>query len=149
MKAGAFQLGQISDPGIAQQAGSGGGFDLVRQPTLAYHTLMLNGRRGPLQNQQVRQAIACAVDRDQGPQDGGATWRRHGHRAHHQPGVPIPGRPRRPCLQARRHRPGQADARRGRLAATDSPSTPSWRPANTPPRAPRRRTSRPSSPRSA
>lgn len=65
MKAGAFQLGQISDPGIAQQAGSGGGFDLVKQPTLAYHTLMLNGRRGPLQNQQVRQAIACAVDRDQ------------------------------------------------------------------------------------
>lgn len=65
MKAGAFQVGQISDPAIAQQAGSGGGFDLVKQPALSYHTLMLNGRRGPLQNQQVRQAIACAVDRDQ------------------------------------------------------------------------------------
>ncbi|NUS45154.1 MAG: ABC transporter substrate-binding protein [Mycobacteriaceae bacterium] len=65
MKAGAFQIGQISDPGIAQQAGSGGPFNLVKQPALAYHTLMLNGRRGPLQNQQVRQAISCAIDRDQ------------------------------------------------------------------------------------
>lgn len=65
MKAGAFQIGLLSDPGIAQQADSGSGYDLVKQPTLAYHTFMLNGRRGPLQNQQVRQAIACAVDREQ------------------------------------------------------------------------------------
>jgi peptide/nickel transport system substrate-binding protein len=65
MKAGAFQLGLISDPGVAKQAGGGGGFKLVKQPALSYHTLMLNGRTGPLKNQQVRQAISCAVDRNQ------------------------------------------------------------------------------------
>jgi len=64
MKAGSFQLGLISDPGVARQAG-GGKFKLVKQPALSYHTLMLNGRRGPLRSQQVRQAIACAVDRKQ------------------------------------------------------------------------------------
>ena len=65
MKAGAFQLGIVSDPGVAQQAGNNGNYKLVKQPALSYHALMLNGRRGPLQNAQVRQAIACAVDRDQ------------------------------------------------------------------------------------
>lgn len=64
MKAGAFQLGLLSDPGVAKQA-SGGSFKLVKQPALSYHTLMLNGRRGPLRNQQVRLAISCAVDRNQ------------------------------------------------------------------------------------
>jgi peptide/nickel transport system substrate-binding protein len=64
MKAGAFQIGLLSDPGVAKQAG-GGDFTLVKQPALAYHTLMLNGRRGPLQKQQVRVAISCAIDRDQ------------------------------------------------------------------------------------
>jgi peptide/nickel transport system substrate-binding protein len=65
MKAGAFQLGLISDPGIAKQANGGSDFTLVKQPALSYHTLMLNGRRGPLRNQQVRDAIACAIDRNQ------------------------------------------------------------------------------------
>jgi peptide/nickel transport system substrate-binding protein len=62
MKAGAFQLGLISDPGVAKQATSNSDYSLVKQAALSYHTLMLNGRRGPLQNEQVRQAIACAVD---------------------------------------------------------------------------------------
>jgi peptide/nickel transport system substrate-binding protein len=65
MKAGAFQIGIISDPGVAQRAGTAGNYKLVKQPALSYHALMLNGRRGPLQNQQVRQAIACAIDRNQ------------------------------------------------------------------------------------
>lgn len=64
MKAGAFQLGLISDPGVAKQA-TGTGFQLVKQPALSYHTLMLNGRRGPLVKQEVRDAIACAIDRNQ------------------------------------------------------------------------------------
>jgi peptide/nickel transport system substrate-binding protein len=49
---------------VARQA-SGTGFKLVKQPALAYHVMQLNGRKGPLKNQVVRQAIACAVDRDQ------------------------------------------------------------------------------------
>jgi peptide/nickel transport system substrate-binding protein len=65
MKAGAFQIGLISDPGVAKQAGGASGFKLVKQPALSYHVLQLNGRTGPLKNQQVRQAISCAVDRDQ------------------------------------------------------------------------------------
>jgi peptide/nickel transport system substrate-binding protein len=64
MTAGAFQLGLISDPGVAKQA-TGGNYTLVKQPALAYHTLMLNGRRGPLKNEKVRQAISCAIDRKQ------------------------------------------------------------------------------------
>jgi peptide/nickel transport system substrate-binding protein len=65
MKAGAFQIGLLSDPGVARQASGASGFKLVKQPALAYHVLQLNGRRGPLRNQAVRQAIACAVDRNQ------------------------------------------------------------------------------------
>jgi peptide/nickel transport system substrate-binding protein len=65
MKAGAFQLGILSDPTVADNAGNSGKFKLVKQPTLAYHALMLNGRNGPLKDVRVRQAIACAVDREQ------------------------------------------------------------------------------------
>jgi peptide/nickel transport system substrate-binding protein len=65
MRAGSFNLGLISDPSIAKQAGGGGNFTLVRQPALSYHVLMLNGRRPPLDKLAVRQAIACAVDRKQ------------------------------------------------------------------------------------
>jgi peptide/nickel transport system substrate-binding protein len=65
MKAGAFQLGLISDPGVAQQAGTNSNYQLDKEPALSYHALMLNGRKGPLQNEQVREAISCAVDRNQ------------------------------------------------------------------------------------
>jgi len=65
MKAGAFQLGLISDPGVAKQAGSSSDYRLVKQPALSYHALMLNGRKGPLRSVKVRQAISCAVDRNQ------------------------------------------------------------------------------------
>ena len=64
MKAGAFQLGLLSDPSVADQV-SGSKVKLLKQPALAYHTLMLNGAKGPLADVRVRQAIACAVDRNQ------------------------------------------------------------------------------------
>jgi peptide/nickel transport system substrate-binding protein len=62
MRAGAFQLGLLSDPAVANQAGGLRGVKLLKEPDLAYHALMLNGRKGPLTNQRVRQAIACAID---------------------------------------------------------------------------------------
>lgn len=65
MKAGAFQLGLISDPTVAANAEGNDKYQVVKQPALAYHALMLNGRNGPLKDVRVRQAIACAVDRDQ------------------------------------------------------------------------------------
>lgn len=65
MRANAFQLGILSDPGVAKQAGGASNFQLIKEPALSYHVLMLNGRRGALKDQRVRQAIACAVDRQQ------------------------------------------------------------------------------------
>jgi peptide/nickel transport system substrate-binding protein len=66
MQAGTFQLGQLSDPGVVQQVGSSGsGFSVDKEPSLSYNALMLNARRGPLQNEQVRQAISCVIDRNQ------------------------------------------------------------------------------------
>jgi peptide/nickel transport system substrate-binding protein len=66
MRAGSFNLGMISDPSIAKQAGGGNAnFTLLRQPAISYHVLMLNGRRPPLDKLAVRQAIACAIDRKQ------------------------------------------------------------------------------------
>lgn len=65
MRAGTFQLGMLSDPSVAKQANEKLGFKLQKEPSLSYHTLMLNGRKGPLKKLQVRQAIACAVDRQQ------------------------------------------------------------------------------------
>lgn len=65
MQAGAFQLGMLSDPSVAAQAKDGNGFKLVKQPSMSYHALMLNGRKPPLDNPMVRQALACAVDRQQ------------------------------------------------------------------------------------
>ena len=65
MKAGAFQLGLLSDPTVADQVKDTSSIKLIKQPALAYHALMLNGAKGPLTDVRVRQAIACAVDRNQ------------------------------------------------------------------------------------
>ena len=85
MRAGAFQLGLLSDPGVAKQAG--GSFKLVKQPALSYHALMLNGRRGPLDNGKCdsRSAVPSIATR---------SWnrslrRRQGDRTDHQPGLQL------------------------------------------------------------
>lgn len=65
MRAGTFNVGLVSDPGVAKQGRFDEKFDQTAQPALSYHALMLNGRRKPLDNVKVRQAIACAVDRQQ------------------------------------------------------------------------------------
>lgn len=65
MKAGSFQLGVLSDPSVAAQGEGANNFSLVKQPVLSYHVLQLNGRRPPLDKLPVRQAIACAIDRQQ------------------------------------------------------------------------------------
>ncbi len=63
MKAGSFGMGLVSDPALAKQVAGGSKVKLVTDPTLDYHVLQLNGRKGPLKDQRVRQAIACAVDK--------------------------------------------------------------------------------------
>lgn len=64
MKAGSFGLGLLSDPAVARQI-KGGKVKLLAQPTTSYHVLQLNSTRDPLKKREVRQAIACAVDRDE------------------------------------------------------------------------------------
>lgn len=64
MKAGSFHLGLVSDPAVAKQA-TGDKITLTDQATTSYHVLQLNAQRGPLQKMSVRQAIACAVDRQE------------------------------------------------------------------------------------
>jgi peptide/nickel transport system substrate-binding protein len=64
MVAGSLDLGIVSDPSVARQVDEEK-LQLLGTDTLAYHVLQLNGRRGPLRNLAARQAIACAVDRDE------------------------------------------------------------------------------------
>ncbi len=63
LRAGSFDAGVLTDPNISSQAH--GKLKVSATPSLAYHALMLNGRRKPLDDLTVRQAIACAVDRKQ------------------------------------------------------------------------------------
>ncbi len=64
LRAGQIQLGELTDPVIVLQANEP---NIVQHktPALSYHALMLNSRRPPLDNLQVRQAIACSIDRQQ------------------------------------------------------------------------------------
>jgi peptide/nickel transport system substrate-binding protein len=64
MKAGSFHLGTVTDPAVARQV-NGSRVRLIAQPTTSYHVLQLNARRGPLKKLEVRQAVACAVNRDE------------------------------------------------------------------------------------
>jgi peptide/nickel transport system substrate-binding protein len=61
LKSGNVQMGLISDPLVARQAGSS--LTVYRTPSLSYHALMLNARHAPLNNLNLRLAIQCAVDR--------------------------------------------------------------------------------------
>ena len=63
LRAGSFDAGVLTDPNVSSQAH--GKLQVSSTPSLAYHALMLNGRRKPLDTLAVRQAIACAVDRKQ------------------------------------------------------------------------------------
>jgi peptide/nickel transport system substrate-binding protein len=63
MRSDSFDLGVVTDPSVANQVS--GDVEVQSQPTLSYHVLQLNAARGPLQDVRVRQAIACALDREQ------------------------------------------------------------------------------------
>jgi peptide/nickel transport system substrate-binding protein len=64
MRAGSFDMGIVTDPSVANQVDTDE-MQLISQPTLSYHVLQLNAQRGPLSQLPVRQAIACAIDREQ------------------------------------------------------------------------------------
>lgn len=64
LSAGEFHIGVMTDPSVVTQVDESE-LTVERTPALAYRALMLNGNRGPLGDQAVRQAIACAIDREQ------------------------------------------------------------------------------------
>ncbi len=53
----------INDPFVATLIPDVKGVQLIKKPVLSYHVLQLNPSRGALQKLGVRQAISCAVDR--------------------------------------------------------------------------------------
>ena len=64
LRADEFQMGVMTDPSVVPQIDEAE-LTVERTPALAYHALMLNSTRGPLADQLVRQAIACAIDRQE------------------------------------------------------------------------------------
>jgi peptide/nickel transport system substrate-binding protein len=64
MQAGEFHIGVMTDPAVVPQ-GNQDELTVERTPALAYRALMLNNTVEPLDDQSVRQAIACAIDREQ------------------------------------------------------------------------------------
>lgn len=66
LRAGTIDWALVNDPKVAIRA-SGGQADLTiyRTPALAYHVLQLNSTRPPLDNEKVRLAISCAIDRQE------------------------------------------------------------------------------------
>lgn len=56
----------INDPRVGIRAGAGGsGLTIARAPQLAYHVLQLNANRPMFKDLRVRQAVSCAIDRQQ------------------------------------------------------------------------------------
>jgi peptide/nickel transport system substrate-binding protein len=62
LQSGNVQLATFDDPLVAKTAESGD-VSLIKTPQLSYHALQLNARRKPLDDENVRLAIQCAIDR--------------------------------------------------------------------------------------
>ncbi|MEZ4662806.1 MAG: ABC transporter substrate-binding protein [Caldilineaceae bacterium] len=66
LRAGEIDWALINDPRVAVTASSGAGaLTISRAPALAYHVLQLNASRPQFEDVRVRQAISCAIDRQQ------------------------------------------------------------------------------------
>jgi peptide/nickel transport system substrate-binding protein len=65
LRAGKLDFALINDPLVAQLIAKEPKLQLNREPGLSYHVLQLNPSRKPMDNLMVRQAISCAVDRQQ------------------------------------------------------------------------------------
>jgi len=65
LRAGEINFAVLNDPTVATLIKSGSGVTLTRTPALAYHVLQLNASRKPFTDVKVRQALSCAIDRQQ------------------------------------------------------------------------------------
>ncbi|HEY7582873.1 MAG TPA: ABC transporter substrate-binding protein [Acidimicrobiia bacterium] len=63
LQAGEIQMGIITNPAVLEQAESP--LVVESSPAMGYFPFFLNSSRGPLQTKEVRQAISCAIDRQQ------------------------------------------------------------------------------------
>jgi peptide/nickel transport system substrate-binding protein len=68
LRAGTLDWALVNDPKVAIRASGGTSakpLTIFRTPALAYHVLQLNSTRPPFNNDKVRQAISCAIDRQE------------------------------------------------------------------------------------
>ena len=65
LRAGQVDFAILNDPVIATLLIGDDSVTLNQVPALAYHVFQLNASREPLDNLEVRQAIACAIDRQE------------------------------------------------------------------------------------
>lgn len=65
LRAGQIDFAQLNDPLVATLLDGDATVQLDRTPALAYHVLQLRAARPPLDKLEVRQAISCAIDRQE------------------------------------------------------------------------------------
>jgi peptide/nickel transport system substrate-binding protein len=65
LRAGKLDFALINDPLVASLIAKESKLQLNREPGLSYHVLQLNPSRKPMTELGVRQAISCAIDRQQ------------------------------------------------------------------------------------
>ncbi len=65
LRAGTIDFAMLNDPIVATLLVDDSSVTLVRTPSLSYHVLQLRAAREPLDRLQVRQAISCALDRQE------------------------------------------------------------------------------------
>ena len=65
LRAGTIDFAMLNDPLVATLLIDDSNVGLVRTPTLSYHVLQLRAAVEPLDQLAVRQAISCAIDRQQ------------------------------------------------------------------------------------
>jgi peptide/nickel transport system substrate-binding protein len=63
LNAGQTDFALLNDPTVATTIPTGGNITLNRIPGLSYNVLQLNPSKPPMDNEKVRQAISCAVNR--------------------------------------------------------------------------------------
>ncbi len=61
----AIDFALLNDPLVASLVAAESSVELNRAPAISYHVLQLNPSRPPMDNLAVRQAISCAIDRQQ------------------------------------------------------------------------------------
>jgi peptide/nickel transport system substrate-binding protein len=65
LRAGEIDFALLNDPLVATLLRGDAAITLNAVPALAYHVLQLNPARPPMDNLQVRQAMSCAIDRQE------------------------------------------------------------------------------------